>query len=475
MENQQSNQNELPYWTSLKASGRHFLYRGQAPGHGGRLPRRTREIFDQFDRYDLSVVRGLDKPTGGRETAWRRAEKLCADLYHAADCRYLMTGASHAAQAMTKALVASAGRRGIVAGNCHISIVDALTDVGAQALFVAPERHPLGFATYVSAERLKRALEQQPDWVIMSTPSYEGYVGPIRDWVKLAHDHGCPIFIDQAWCPEMDLSDRLPVSALQAGADLVSSSPHKTMYSPGMTAWVFRGHGSRVPADVFEDEARKEHSTSKSAPFLAATDVNRWEAWRRGKSDIERSIEAIEKARRLVSPELFLEPDGDAIPYRVVFQTCVTGYRGFEISDLVEDEFKCQVAQPNILFACCGFGIGATRSIYKTFRAFDTVCARLPRRPALDITSVPTLSPRDELIEFGGLIYSRTENVPWAEAVGRRSRYALGAYPPGYCVVVPGSVITGEKLAYIDALRSSGAMIYGAPGSIPAGYVSVLK
>lgn len=79
-------------------------------------------------------------------------------------------------------------------------------------------------------EDVKKAIEENPDAkaVLVNNPTYYGICSDIKSIVKLAHDHGMYCLADEAHGTHFYFSDQLPVSAMEAGADMAAVSMHKS-------------------------------------------------------------------------------------------------------------------------------------------------------------------------------------------------------------------------------------------------------
>ena len=63
------------------------------------------------------------------------------------------------------------------------------------------------------------------------SPTYFGAAADVRGLAAVAHRHGVPLVVDEAWGAHLHFHDSLPEDALAAGADLVISSTHKIVGS----------------------------------------------------------------------------------------------------------------------------------------------------------------------------------------------------------------------------------------------------
>src|SRR5437660_8532759 len=146
--------------------------------------------------------------------------------------------------------------------------------------FAAPEVDPqLGIAHCLTADALERALAATPAavgaWVV--SPTYFGAVAEMRALAAVAHGHGVPLIVDEAWGAHLAFHDDLPEHALAAGADLVVSSTHKIVGSFTQSAMLHLGHASATRIDEYgvDRAVTLVESTSPNSLLLASLDAAR--------------------------------------------------------------------------------------------------------------------------------------------------------------------------------------------------------
>ncbi len=64
--------------------------------------------------------------------------------------------------------------------------------------------------------------------VLVNNPTYYGICSDLRAIVKMAHDAGMYCLADEAHGTHFYFGDHMPVSAMEAGADMAAVSMHKS-------------------------------------------------------------------------------------------------------------------------------------------------------------------------------------------------------------------------------------------------------
>ena len=266
---------------ALSAFGRAGVGRLHVPGHKGG-PGAADSLLEAIGERALaidipSVTHGIDE--GARPTPLQRAETLAADLWGARRSWFLTGGASQGNLAVCMAL-AQGGDRVVVQRNVHSSTVSGLVTSGLRPTFVAPELdRELPLAHCIDPQSLERALAAEPNAVaaIVVSPTYYGAVADVHELVRVAHAHGVPLVVDEAWGAHLAFHEALPEHALAAGADIVISGTHKIVGSLTQSAMLHLGWRSESLVDecALARALALFTSTSPSALLMGSLDAAR--------------------------------------------------------------------------------------------------------------------------------------------------------------------------------------------------------
>src|SRR5690606_13411455 len=126
--------------------------------------------------------------------------------------------------------VCEPGDKIIIPRNVHKSIMSAIVFAGAVPVFIHPEVDPeLGISHGISAEAAETALAAHPDakGLLVINPTYFGVCADLERIVDITHSYGIPVLVDEAHGVHIHFNNSLPVSAMQAGADMAATSVHK--------------------------------------------------------------------------------------------------------------------------------------------------------------------------------------------------------------------------------------------------------
>jgi arginine decarboxylase len=410
-------------------------------------------------------------------TPFQQAQALAAEAWGARRSWFLINGASQANHVSLLAL-AHAGDRVVVQRNAHSSTVDGCILAGLTPFFVSPEVDPdLGIAHCLAPDTLDEALSRHPDAVGATavSPTYFGAVADVAGLAEVAHAHGVPLVVDEAWGAHLAFHEALPAHALSLGADLVVSSTHKIVGSLTQSAMVHLGHGDLVDDSVVDRAVTLVESTSPNSLLFASLDAARRLAATRGHELLEETIGAMVEVRAAVREIPGLDVLDESIvgspgvhgydPLRLAIDVRGTGTSGYELAAALRERSQVflELAGENVMVGVFGMAEDARpqgRRLVAALRdAVDALGARGDRRREEFAPPPPwgelAMSPREAFL-------GPQEAVPIAKSVGRIAAESLAGYPPGIPNVLPGERLTAETLDYIHATLELGGSLRGA-------------
>lgn len=98
-------------------------------------------------------------------------------------------------------------------------------------VYVNPESHnQLGIPLGMRVEAVHQAVQDHPQAkaILVNNPTYYGICSDLRRIVQIAHQAGMLCLADEAHGTHFYFGDHLPVSAMEAGADMAAVSMHKS-------------------------------------------------------------------------------------------------------------------------------------------------------------------------------------------------------------------------------------------------------
>ena len=448
------------------------------PGHKGGPgadPELREALGDSALALDIpALIEGID--TGPEPTPWQQAQQLAAEAWGARRAWFLLNGASQGNHVACLAL-AHLGDEIVVQRTAHSSTVDGLIISGLRPRFVQPELDPeLRLPHCVTPEALDEALSQTPNAVgaHVTSPTYFGAVADVRGLVEVAHSHGVPLVVDEAWGAHLAFHPDLPVHALAAGADLVVSSTHKIVGSLTQSAMVHLG-GELIEEHLVDRAVTLTESTSPNSLLCGSLDAARRLAVTQGRELLGETMEALAAARAAIRALPGLDVLDESIagrpgvygydPLRLAIDVRGTGATGYELAALMlaEDDIIFELFGENVVVAIFGMAEDVGPEVERLVAALERALEQLdvPGDREHEPFAPPppwgelAMTPREAFL-------GPQEAVPFAEAAGRIAAESLAAYPPGVPNVLPGERLTEPTIEYVQQTLEHGGMLRGA-------------
>lgn len=422
-----------------------------------------------IDLINIAPLDDLHQPTGVIE----EAQQLAADAFGADHTFFSVQGTSGAIMTMILT-VCSQGDKIIVPRNVHKSIMAAIIFAGAKPVFISPVRDEnLGIDHGITTRSVKRALERHPDAkaVLVINPTYYGVCANLKEIVDIVHSYNIPVLVDEAHGVLIHFSDKLPISAMEAGADMAATSVHKLGGSMTQSS-VLNVREGRINASRVKTIISMLTTTSTSYILLASLDTARRNLAINGAQMAEHAIELAEYARREINEIpglscfgkdiLGTEATYDYDPTKVNIHVRHLGLTGYDVENWLRDHYNIEVELSDLYNILCLVTPGDTKEnidiLLKAMRelASENYNVREVNELVIKIPKIPqlTLTPRDAF-------YGDTEIIPFKESADRIIAEFIYVYPPGIPILLPGEVISQDLIDYITEHVEVGLPVKG--------------
>ncbi|MEN6413814.1 MAG: aminotransferase class I/II-fold pyridoxal phosphate-dependent enzyme [Veillonellales bacterium] len=470
--------------TPLLAAMLHYVQDGvvpfHTPGHKqgkGMHPRLGNIIGHDALALDLALMGELDdlhEPHG----CIKEAQDLAAELYEADHSFFVVNGTTGGIYAMILT-IAGPGEKIIVPRNAHRSIIGGIILSGAIPIFMQPEiDRELGLAMGVSPATVEAAVSRHPDakGVLIINPTYYGVATDLKRIVDIVHSRGMAVVVDEAHGPHLKFSDKLPIPALDAGADICAQSTHKIIGAMTQCSIVHCREG-RVNVPRLKAMLQLVQSTSPNYILMASLDVARMQMGTQGRELIDRAIQLSQWVRQEINkiPGLYCfgeeklgTPGVYSIdPTKVTVTVKGLGLQGAEAERILRQQYHVQAELSdmyNLLFLItlgdsdkeAHILVDALRDMAVKhcgecdFSAVEDVFANIkyPDSPE------GVISPRKAL-------FGNTCTVSFEDSVGLVCAEIVTFYPPGIPLLCPGERISRDVIDYCHRLQEAGLHISG--------------
>ncbi|MDP4161661.1 MAG: aminotransferase class I/II-fold pyridoxal phosphate-dependent enzyme [Bacillota bacterium] len=469
-------QNETPLFSGLLAHAQKNPIQFHIPGHkkgAGMDPEFRNFIGDNALSIDLINIGPLDdlhQPKG----IIKQAQDLAAEAFGADHTFFSVQGTSGAIMTMVMA-VCGPGDKIIVPRNVHKSVMSAIVFSGATPVFIHPDIDVnLGISHGISTDSVEKALEQHPDakGILVINPTYFGVSADLKRIVEIAHSYQVPVLVDEAHGVHIHFHEELPMSAMQAGADMAATSVHKLGGSMTQSS-ILNVKEGLVSAKRVQSILSMLTTTSTSYLLLASLDVARRRLVTEGNQLIGKTIDLAQSIRSRVNKIDHIYCVGEEIlgskaafdydPTKLIISVKDLGMTGYEVEKWLREKYNIEVEMSDLYNILCVITLGDTEVegniLVKALEDLADECEHRaekvePLKVLLPDIPVLALTPRDAF-------YAETEIIPFEESEGRIIAEFVMVYPPGIPIFIPGEIITKENLHYLHENLEAGLPVQG--------------
>ncbi|MFL6560281.1 MAG: aminotransferase class I/II-fold pyridoxal phosphate-dependent enzyme, partial [Bacillus sp. (in: firmicutes)] len=393
-----------------------------------------------IDLINIGPLDDLHQPKG----IIKQAQDLAAEAFGADRTFFSVQGTSGAIIAMIMA-VCGPDDKIIVPRNVHKSIMSAIVFSGAIPVFIQPEiDKELGISHGITPDAVGRALEQHPDAkaVLVINPTYFGISGDLKKIVEISHSYHIPVLVDEAHGVHIHFHDDLPLSAMQAGADMAATSVHKLGGSMTQSS-ILNVKEGLVSAKHVQSILSMLTTTSTSYLLLASLDVARKQLATKGRELIDKTIQLAQSMRKRINEIETLHCIGEEIlgskatydydPTKLIISVKELGLTGYDVEKWLREKHNIEVELSDLYNILCIITLGDTKVeadlLINALKELADECEHRtekiePVEVLLPEIPVLALTPRDAF-------YSETEVIPFEESEGRIIAEFIMVYPPG--------------------------------------------
>ena len=443
------------------------------PGHKGNS-KSLKEFFGEravmLDKNSRPQIDNLNQPTG----AIKEAEELASLAFGARKAYFMVNGTTSTVQAMIMSAVRP-GEKIILPRNVHVSVINAVIIAGGVPVFVNPGvDEEFGVALGMSKQDVVSAIEKNSEAVaiLVNNPTYYGICSPLEKIVEEAHKRGMLVLVDEAHGTHFYFGEDMPISAMQAGADMSAVSMHKTGGSLTQSSLLLIG-GDRVDEDYVRNIINLTQTTSASYLLMASIDIARRDLAIYGKERFkrlkQRTQELLREIAKIDGFEVFSKENlnyssvSDFDPIKISVNTSGTGLAGIEVYNILREEFNIQLEFGDVSnFLAIPTVEDEEDYGKKLVEALKIISKKYSKKTKKGYTyeyiqPIIKIPPRDAF-------YYPHEKVSLPLSEGRISGQFVMCYPPGIPLLSPGELITKDVIEHILYSEEKGCKIIGASG-----------
>lgn len=459
---------KTPVFDALKGLMEENSVSFHMPGHKGK---NTLIEWGKYIPYiDTTEVEGVDNLLEPRGII-KESQELAAEVYGAKSTIYGVNGSTGSIY-IALSTITKPGDKVLIQRNCHKAVYNALILNRLNPVYMYPnynEEHNVLTGLY--PEEIEAILKEHEDIkaVVMTYPNYYGVCSDIEKIVEVVHKYNKVLMVDEAHGPHMSFSDKMPISALKAGADIVIHSTHKTLPSFTQTSMIHVGT-DRVDLNKLRDRFALYTTTSPSYLFTLSNEIAAAYMDGEGKDRLDWSInkvnEVIERLQKIDRVFVFTGDQLDPTIHakdntKILFK--IDGIRGSQVKKILRQEHNIRLEMSDYYYGLILTSLMNDEEDYeKLIIAIEEIAKTAPYEE-INSTNINMPTPRVEM-NIASAYYSKKELIDLEQAIGRISAASIIPYPPGIPLIVPGEMITRELYDHIIMTLENGLEIVGLMG-----------
>lgn len=422
------------------------------------------EVLSDFLRYDLTEIKDFDNLHEANGII-KDAQQNAAFAYGSRSTYFLINGSTSGILSAISA-VSYLGDTIIMARNSHKSAYNAAYVNRLNIAFVYPELiNDFEINGPVSLKEIKSAIDQVKSslhkacGIFITSPTYDGIVSDIEGIVELAHSENIPVIVDEAHGAHFGFNDHFPKSAINALADIVIQSVHKTLPAPTQTAIIHNN------SDIISDERLQRYlkiyqSSSPSYVLMAGID----NAVRYMQKNGNNKLDDVYHFRKSIESQIkdfkHIKIYENNEPGKLVISVKDTSINGYELADILREEYHIEVEMSSLNYVLGMLTIGDTlegvNRLINALKAIDSQIEDIKGAPSINMlikseAAMPIYKAYD-MESYERDLYEAVDNI---------AADIVCLYPPGIPIIIPGEKYSTEHIQLINECLDKGYEVLG--------------
>ncbi|NLY44828.1 MAG: aminotransferase class I/II-fold pyridoxal phosphate-dependent enzyme [Tissierella sp.] len=438
------------------------------PGH--KIKNTLIEWGEYIPYIDTTETEGMDNLLEPRGII-KESQELAAKAFGAKATYYAVNG-STGSNYIAMATITKPGDKVLVQRNCHKSIYNGMILNRLNPVYLYPNyNEKYHVLTGINPEDVEKAIQENPDIkaVIITTPNYYGVCSDIEEIARVVHKYDKILMVDEAHGPHLVFSDKAPISAIEAGADIVIHSTHKTLPSFTQTSMIHVG-SDRIDLNKLRDRYTLFTTTSPSYLFTLSNEIATAYMDGEGREKLGKNIDKIDEViKRLNAIDrvfVFTGDKDDSTIHdkdntKILFR--IDGIKGSKVKKILREKYNIRLEMSDYYYGLALTTVmNEDADFEKLISAVEDI-AKTEGYEELNQVSIKMPTPTMRM-NLHNAYYAGKEVLSLKDSIGRISATSIIPYPPGIPLIVPGEEITQELYDHILFIMENGLEIVGLMG-----------
>ena len=418
-------------------------------------------ILEKIYTLDTTEIEGTDNLHNAKEVI-KQSQERASRVFNSDKTIYLVNGSTCGIQAAIMSTCPPKSKI-IVNRDCHQSVINSCILGDITPVYIDSEIcRETNILKGINYSKAKEIIDNNLDAkaIILTYPTYYGETYNLRDICNYAHYKDMIVIVDEAHGAHLELSDRLPKSAINLGADIVIQSTHKTLPSFTQSSMVHI-KGNRVDYNKLLSILRIIESSSPSYLFMSSLELAVDIYEKHGKELMESLLNNIDKFKDKFKSNHDVYIYNEMDKTKIFISLKNIGMTGYELDEILRSEYKMQCELSNhygVLLICT---IGNEEEDFICLEtALKDILNKYKNKGSIEDTDYPVSIPKMKLTPREAF-YKEKKRVKLKDSIGKISGEYIIPYPPGISLISPGEIISEEIITYIHQGIKNGMIVSG--------------
>ena len=438
------------------------------PGHKlGKIYDRLNytNILNKIYSMDTTEIPGTDN-LHSPEGIIKRSQKMASEVFNSDETYYLINGSTCGIQASIMSLCPPKSKI-IVNRDCHQSVINACILGDIEPVYISSKIDKnTNIIKGIDIDNAIKVIDDNLDAkaIILTYPTYYGMTYDLNIVCEYAHKKNIAVIVDEAHGAHLGLSEKLPKTALEQGADIVIQSTHKTLPSFTQSSMIHI-QGNRVNKEQLVSILKIIESSSPSYILMASLEIAVDIYNKYGIKLMNELLNNIDKLKQSFNKNNAIEFYDTDDKTKVFISAINMGLIGYELETILRQEYNIQVELSNYYGALLICTIGNDDEDFKNLEiALNEISKKYKSNKNIEKIDYPNNIPIKKLTPREAF-YKEKKSVKIYESVGKVSGEYIIPYPPGISLISPGEIITKDVIDYILFCKEKGMNVSGLKDS----------
>ena len=419
------------------------------------------DILKKIYTLDTTEIDGTDNLHNAKEII-KDSQDRAARVFNSDKTIYLVNGTTCGIEAAIMSVCPPKSKI-IVNRDCHQSVINACILGDIEPIYLSSKVcEKTNIVMGVDVEDTKSVIDRNLDAkaIVLTYPTYYGKTFDLKSICDYAHSKNMIVIVDEAHGAHLQLSDELPKSAIEQGADIIVQSTHKTL--PAFTqSSMMHIKGDKIDDNKIKAMLRFLESSSPSYMLLTSLELAVDIYDKHGKELMSDLIKNIDNFKSKFKNNENIIIDNNMDKTKIFISLKNLGIIGYDLDNILREKYKIQVELSNyygVLLICT---IGNDEGDFiRLEKSLEDLLLNISRGKILEDTNYPKIIPK-KILNPRDAFYSDKKTIKLEDSVGKISGEYIIPYPPGISLISPGEMITQEIITYIQQGVKNGMIVNG--------------